>query len=88
MFKIIKTRLEKAKGIWLDELPRVLWAYKTMAQMPTGETLFRLTFGNEVVIPAEMGLASYRISHHNKGRNKEGICLQLGLLGEVKAIAE
>ena len=27
LLKIIKTRLEGAKGIWLDELPSVLWAY-------------------------------------------------------------
>ena len=40
LLKIIKTRLEGAKGIWLDELPSVLWAYKTTARTPTGETPF------------------------------------------------
>ena len=29
LLKIIKTPLDGAKGIWPDELPRVLWAYQT-----------------------------------------------------------
>ena len=40
LLKIIKTRLERAKGIWPDELPSVLWAYRTTARTPTGETPF------------------------------------------------
>ena len=40
LLKIIKTQLEGAKGTWLEELPSVLWAYKTMARTPTGETPF------------------------------------------------
>ena len=40
LLKIIKTRLEGAKGIWPDKLPSVLWAYRTTARTPTRETLF------------------------------------------------
>ena len=40
LLKIIKTRLEGAKGIWPDELPSVLWAYWTTARTPTGKTPF------------------------------------------------
>ena len=29
LLKIIKTLLEGAKGIWLDELPSILWVYRT-----------------------------------------------------------
>ena len=29
LLKIIKTRLKGAKGVWSDELPGVLWAYRT-----------------------------------------------------------
>ena len=39
LLKIIKTQLEGANGVWLDELPRVLWAYRTTMRTPTGETL-------------------------------------------------
>ena len=40
LLKIIMTRLEGVKGIWPNELPSVLWAYRTTARTPTGETLF------------------------------------------------
>ena len=39
LLKIIKTRFEEAKGIWPDELLSILWAYRTTARTPIGETL-------------------------------------------------
>ena len=56
-----------------------------MAQTPAGERPFYLAFGSEAVIQAEVGLASYRIAHHNEVRNEEGIRLQLDLLDGVRA---
>ena len=88
LLKIIKTWLEGAKGIWPKELLSVLWAYRTTARTPTGETPFRLTYRNEAVIPAKIGLISYRVDNHDEGRNDEAIRLQLDLVDEVKAIAE
>ena len=88
MLKIIKTRLDRAKGIWPEELPSVLWAYKMTVRTPTGETPFRLTYGNEAVIPAEIGLTSYKVDNHDEGRNDEAILLQLDLVDEVRATAE
>ena len=73
MLKIIKTRLEGVKGIWPKELLSVLWAYRTTTRTPTGETPFRLTYENEAVIPAEIGLTSYRVDNHDEGRNDEAI---------------
>ena len=40
LLKIIKIRLEGAKGIWPDELPSVLWAYRTTARTSIGEMPF------------------------------------------------
>ena len=71
LLKIIKTRLEGAKGIWHKELPSILWAYKTTARTPTGETPFQLTYRNEAVIPAEVGPTSYRVHNHVESRNDE-----------------
>ena len=58
MLRIIKTRLEGAKRAWLEELPNVLWAYRTTTRVPTREMTFRLTFGIEAVIPVEVGPTS------------------------------
>uniref|UniRef100_A0A2N9EA67 Integrase catalytic domain-containing protein n=1 Tax=Fagus sylvatica TaxID=28930 RepID=A0A2N9EA67_FAGSY len=55
----IKKRLEKAKGQWVEELPNVLWTFRTTPRNSTGETPFSLTYGVEVVIPFEIGLPPY-----------------------------
>ena len=88
LFKIIKTRLERAKGIWSNELPSVLWAYRTTAITPTGETSFRLAYGSDVVIPAEIGLTSYWVENYDEDKNEEAMHLQLDLMDEVRAITE
>ena len=73
MLKIIKTRLEGTKGIWLEELPSILWAYRTIARTPIGETPFRLTYGSEAVISVEFGLTSYRVHNHDESKNDEAM---------------
>ena len=88
MLKIIKTRLEGAKGIWPEEFSSILWACRTTARTPTGETPFRLTYRNEAVIPAEVGLTSYRVHNHDESKNNEAIHLQLDLVDEVRATAK
>ena len=55
--KIINTRLEEAKGGWPDELPGLLWAYRTMVRTHTRETPFKLAYGSETVIPTEVHMA-------------------------------
>ena len=88
MLKKIKTRLEGAKGIWPDELLSVLWAYQTTVRTPIGEMPFRLAYGSEAVIPAEVRFTSYRVENYNKDKNEEAMRLQLDLVDEVRAIAE
>ena len=51
LLKIIEVQLEGTKGAWPDELPNVLWAYRTTARIPTRETPFWVTYGTEAVIP-------------------------------------
>ena len=58
------------------------------ARTPTVETPFQLTYGNEVVIPVEIGLTSYRVDNHDEARNDEAIRLQLDLVDKVRVISE
>ena len=88
LLKIIKTRLEGVKGVWLEELPSVLWAYRTTTRIPTGETPFRLAYGSEVVIPTDVGLTNYRVDNHDERRSDETMRLQLDLLNEVRVATE
>jgi len=88
LLKIIKTQLEGAKGIWPEELPSVLWAYRTTTRTPTRETPFCLAYGSEAVIPAEVGLISYKVGNYDENRNDEAIRLQLDLVDEVRTTNE
>ena len=53
--RLLKTRLGAKKGVWVDELPGVLWAYMTTHKTTTGETPFALAFGHEAIVPVEIG---------------------------------
>nr|CAN82803.1 hypothetical protein VITISV_024865 [Vitis vinifera] len=56
----LKKRLEQAKGKWVEELPGVLWAYRTTPGRPIGNTPFALAYGMDAVIPTEIGLPTIR----------------------------
>jgi len=88
LLKVIKTRLEGVKGIWPEELPSILWAYKTQARTPTGKTPFQLTYWSEAVILAKVGLTSYRVHNHDENKNDKAMRLQLDLVDEVRVAAE
>ena len=86
--KIIKTRLEGAKGVWLDELPGVLWAYMTTVRTPTGETPFKLAYGSEAVILAKVHMANHRVMTYQDKDNEEQLRLNIDLIDEVRTDAE
>ena len=88
LLKIIKTRLERAKGIWPEELPSVLWAYRTTIRTPTREMSFRLAYRNESIIPTKVGLVSYRVDNYGGNKNDDALRLQLDLVDEVRATEE
>jgi len=50
----LKRRLEKAKGVWAEEVPRIVWAYHTTPQSSTMETPFSLVYGSDAMIPVEI----------------------------------
>jgi len=84
LLKIIKARLVRAKGAWLEELPSVLWAYGTTTRTPTGETPFNLTYGTEAFIPVEIGLISPKTEFFNEHCNDDQLKLNLDCLDEVR----
>ena len=88
LLKLIKTRLEGAKGLWPEELPSILWAYRTTIRIPTSETPFQMTYGNEAVVPVEIGLTTLRTSTYDDLENEEQLRLNLDLIDEVRETAE
>lgn len=61
ILKGLKKRLDRAKGRWIEELPSVLWAYRTTPKRSTSTTSFSLAFGMEAVIPLEIGLPTLKM---------------------------
>ena len=49
---------------------------------------FRLAYESNAIIPAEVGLTSYRVENYDKDKNEEAMHLQLDLVDEVRATAE
>ena len=84
LLRIIKTKLDEAKGAWPNELPNVLWAYRTTMRTPIGETPFRLTYGTEAVIPVEVGVFSTRRTTFSKEENDDKLRVNLDYLDEVR----
>ena len=50
--------------------------------------MFRLAYGIDAVIPAEIGLTSYRVDNYNKETKEEELRLQLDLVDEVRTATE
>ena len=67
----LKKILDGAKGRWAEELPNVLWAYRTTPRRSTGETLFSLTYRAEAVIPAEVNLCSAQVVEFDLAQNNK-----------------
>ncbi|GJX22672.1 reverse transcriptase domain-containing protein [Tanacetum coccineum] len=67
---------------WIEELPHVLWAHRTMIKSSNGETPFSLTYGTEAVIPAEIGMPTLRTTEIDLTKNNEALGMNLDLIEE------
>ena len=66
---ILKTKLEDLKGKWVDKLPKVLWAYRTIARTSIGKTSFLLAYGYEAMVLVEIGVGSLRRENYDSDQN-------------------
>ena len=80
----LKKMLDDAKGKWVEELPHVLWTYRTTPHRSTGETHFSMTSGAEAVIPLEIGFPMSRTSLFNPRDNDEQLTKSLNLIEEKR----
>ncbi|GKF67079.1 reverse transcriptase domain-containing protein, partial [Tanacetum coccineum] len=78
----IKARLGEDNRNWVEEVPHVLWAHRTMIKTSNGDTPFSLTYGTEAVILAEIGMPSIRCAEVNQAENNKELLLNLDILEE------
>ena len=83
----LKKRLDDAKGRWVEELPHVLWAYRTTPRRSTGETPFSMSYGAKAVILIETGFPTLRTQSFNSSNNDELLERSLDLIEEKKESA-
>ena len=80
----LKKILDDAKGKWVEELPHVLWTYRTTPRRSTGETPFSMTYGVDAVIPLESGFPTTRASSFSPKDNDEQLTRNLDLIEEKR----
>jgi len=80
----LKRRLEKAKGTWEEEVPRIVWAYHTTPQSTTVETPFSLVYGSDAMIPVEIQESSPQFQSFVAEESNEERRVNLDLLDEVR----
>ena len=64
----------------MEELPPVLWAYRTTHRRSTEETPFSMFYGAEAVIPIEMRFPTLRTQSFNSSNNDELLERRLDLI--------
>ncbi|XP_073154049.1 uncharacterized protein [Henckelia pumila] len=60
-------KLFSDNGSWVEEIPGVLWAYRTTPRIATGQTPFSLVYGSKAVLPIEIGQISSRVKAYQEG---------------------
>jgi len=80
----LKRRLEKTKGTWAEEVPRIVWAYHTTPQSTTRETPVSLVYGSDAMIPVEIQENSPRFPNFMAEESNEERKVNLDLLDEVR----
>ena len=80
----LKKRLDDTKGKWVEELPHVLWTYRTTPHRSIWETPFSMIYGAETVIPIETRFPTLRISSFTPSSNDGLLEKGLNLIEEQR----
>ena len=78
----LKKMLDDAKEKWVEELPHILWTYRTTSCRSAGETPFSMTYGAEVVIPLKTRFPRLRMKSFTLSSNDRLLEKSLDLIEE------
>nr|GEV53061.1 reverse transcriptase domain-containing protein [Tanacetum cinerariifolium] len=81
--KFGKARLHKRKD-WIEEIPHVLWAHRTLIKSSNWDTPFLLTYRTEAVILAKISMPTLRTKKVDMVQNDEALKLNLNLHEEKR----
>ncbi|VFQ73443.1 unnamed protein product [Cuscuta campestris] len=78
----IKKKLLSEGSKWVDELPRILWTYRTTSRRATGDTPFSLAYGFEARAPAETVIPTRREMGYDPEVNEQNQAIELNFIEE------
>ena len=70
----------------MDELPEVLWAYRTTTRRPTDISPFVLTYGMVAIVPTEIGMSTLRTDTPEQS-NTDYVIQDLDMADELREAA-
>jgi hypothetical protein len=79
--------LEKAKHVWVDKLPSMLWSLRTTPNAATQETPFFLVHVAEVVLLVEITHEAPRIAAYDETTSTEALQDNIDALDEARDVA-
>jgi hypothetical protein len=83
LIKIIKKRIRDNPMRWHDKLSEALWAHRTSRHGAMMVTPFELIYGQETVLPVEIGLQSLRVTGQGSLSAKEHHELMMDKIDDI-----
>jgi hypothetical protein len=80
---IIKKRIKDSLRRWHEKLSEALWAHRTSRHRAMKVTPFELVYGQEAVLPVEIGLYSLRVTRQDSLSAKEYHELMMDKINDV-----
>ncbi|XP_068478945.1 uncharacterized protein [Phaseolus vulgaris] len=84
----LKKKLGSAKGLWVEKLPEILWAYRCTPQTSTGETPFNITYGTYAMLLVEVNEPTLQRQIEDWNINNECLRTDLDLIEELREKAK
>jgi hypothetical protein len=83
LIKIIKKRIKDNPRRWHEKLSQALWAHRTSRHGANKVTPFELVYGQEAVLPIEIGLQNLRVTGQDSLSAKEYHELMMDKIGDI-----
>lgn len=78
----MKTKLERDRGTWVEELPNMLWSFRTTPREAIRETPFSMVYRVKTVLPVEFGVKIVCILAFEPEGNGVTYVIELGVVEE------
>lgn len=79
--------LKRAAGVWVNELPSILWSLRMTLNRSTGYALFFMVYGAEAVMPADIVHDSPRVPTYAEADSEEACRDALDPVDETRDLA-